>query len=138
MRHPAPRILRLFVMLLLTTAGTFVFSQSTQLYEKDYADYIQSLIGGDREVQVQGGRADLVTDEYAIEIEWAPKWKEAIGQALWYALNTNKKPGIILILENQDQYKYFIQLNSALDFGNLSEKIQVMAFPNDFQDLMEE
>lgn len=138
MRHPAPRILRLFVMLLLTTAGTFVFSQSTQLYEKDYADYIQSLIGGDREVQVQGGRADLVTDEYAFEIEWAPKWKEAIGQALWYALNTNKKPGIILILENQDQYKYFIQLNSALDFGNLSEKIQVMAFPNDFQDLMEE
>lgn len=138
MRHPALRILRIFVTLLFTSVGTFIFSQSTQLFEKDYADYIQSLIGGDREVQVHGGRADLVTDEYAIEIEWAPKWKEAIGQALWYALNTRKKPAIILILENEDQYKYFIQLNSALDFGNLSETIQVMAFPNDFQELMEE
>lgn len=138
MHHLTPGFTKMFVTLFLTALGTIAYSQSTQLYEKDYADYIQSLIGGEREVQLQDGRADLVTDEYAIEIEWAPKWKEAIGQALWYALNTTKKPAIILILENQDQYKYLIQLNSALDFGNLSETIQVLAFPNDFQDLMEE
>ena len=121
------------IFFVLTTSA---YTQSSPRYEKDYADYIQSLIGGEREVQVVGGRADLVTDEYAIEIEWAPKWKEAIGQCLWYAMNTGKKPGIILIIENPNQFKYFQQLNSALEFSNLDKSIRVYAYPYDFEELM--
>ena len=109
------------------------YSQKEKMKEADYSNYIQTLIGGEREVYVSGGRVDLVTEEHAFEIEWANKWKESIGQALWYAVQTTKKPGIILILKDASQYKYFIQLNTALDYAGLTDKVDVFLFPNDFK-----
>ena len=44
----------------------------------------------------KNGRVDIVTDEYAIEVEWANNWKHSIGQALWYSIQTNKKPASYL------------------------------------------
>ena len=41
---------------------------------------------------------DLITDTHAIEFDFGPKWAEAIGQALYYAELTGKKPGIVLLL----------------------------------------
>lgn len=117
-------------------AGFNVQSQS-KISEKNYSLYIQSLIGGQREVSIPNGRIDIVTNEYAIEIEKASNWKESIGQALWYALNTNKKPAIILILESESDYKHLIQLQTTIDYGKLTETITVFAFPNDFEELIE-
>ena len=107
-----------------------------KLSEQDYSLYIQSLIGGQREYSVPNGRVDLVTDEYAIEIEKATNWKESIGQCLWYALNTNKQPAIILIVESTEQYKHVVQLQTTLHYSHLSETIKLLVFPNDFEDLM--
>jgi len=42
-------------------------------------------------------RVDLVSMHYAIEVDWAAKWAEAIGQSLFYAEMTGRKPGIVLI-----------------------------------------
>jgi hypothetical protein len=42
------------------------------------------------EVTVPNGRVDIVGKHYATEVEFADKWKQAIGQALWYALQTRK------------------------------------------------
>jgi len=109
----------------------------SKISEKNYSLYIQSLISGEREVSIQNGRIDLVTSEYAIEIEKAKNWKESIGQSLWYALNTNKKPAIILILETESDYKHLIQLQTTIDYGKLTEAITVFAFPNDFKELIE-
>lgn len=108
-------------------------AQITKHSEKEIANYIQHLIGGEREVSVTSGRIDLVCGERAFEIEWANKWKEAIGQSLWYALQTNKKAGIILILRNRKDYKYLIQLNTTIQYGNLQNKIDVFIYPDDFQ-----
>jgi len=52
-------------------------------------------------------RVDCVTDEYAIEVDFATKWAEAIGQSTYYARITNKKPGILLIMENPAHDKVF-------------------------------
>lgn len=128
------RILLLLILILFTE---LIYAQQPHS-EKQYVNYIQSLIGGKREVSVYGGRVDLVTADYAFEIEWAKNWKESIGQSLWYALQTNKKPGIIIILESQEEYNYFLQLNSALQYAGLEEKIQIFLFPNDFQELIDE
>lgn len=68
-----------------------------EISEVDYSNYIQQLIGGEHEYSVQSGRVDLVTNEFAYDIEWARNWKETIGQCLWFALQRNLKPGIILI-----------------------------------------
>jgi len=111
--------------------------QISNYSEKEIADYIQSLIGGEREVSVESGRIDLVHNDVAFEIDWANKWKESIGQALWYAQQSNKKPGIILILKKDSDYKYFIQLNSSLTYAKLNEKFEVYLFPNDFEKFMD-
>ena len=109
------------------------YSFSIGQTEADYINHIQNELGGEQEVSVYGGRVDLVTDEYAYEVEWANKWKNAIGQSIWYSLQTNKKPGIIIIQETPSEFKYVQQLFSALDHANLSSQIKVLVFPTDFE-----
>lgn len=48
-------------------------------------------------------RVDLVNEEYAIEVDWANKWQQAIGQSVYYSIVTNKKPAIILLVNDLDQ-----------------------------------
>lgn len=43
-------------------------------------------------------RVDCLTKEYAIEVDFAKKWAEAVGQSLYYASMTGKKPGIGIIV----------------------------------------
>lgn len=45
-------------------------------------------------------RVDCLTATHAIEFDFAPKWAESVGQSLYYALKTGKRPGVVLILEN--------------------------------------
>jgi len=44
-----------------------------------------------------GSYPDLLTKEYAFEIDWAHKWKEAPTQAGYYAIVTHRKPAVILL-----------------------------------------
>ena len=81
-------------VLCLVLIMTLASSACAQMKEADYANIIQQHLGGQREVSVTSGRVDLVTDTFAYEIEWANKWKESKGQALWYGLQTSKQPGI--------------------------------------------
>jgi hypothetical protein len=88
----------------------------------DEAYYITKLakqLSGDEEVKIEGGRIDILTDDHAIEVEWAGKWKDAIGQSLWYALQKNSKPRIILLLKNDKEYIHFVRLNSALEYAKI-------------------
>ena len=56
-------------------------------------------------------RVDCMTEEYAIEFDFGPKWAEAIGQSLYYAMKTGKKPGVVLILEFEgEQYVKRLQV----------------------------
>lgn len=53
--------------------------------------------GLETEVVLGGmGRADCVSDIHAIEIDWADKWHEGLGQVLSYATATGKRPGLVL------------------------------------------
>ena len=44
-----------------------------------------------------GGRVDCLSDRYAIETEWAQEWYAAVGQSLYYAGETGREPGIIIL-----------------------------------------
>ena len=59
-------------------------------------------------------RPDCVTNTHAIEFDFHNKPYEAIGQALMYGLEAGKRPGIVLIIEKPQYYKYFIQMNSII------------------------
>ena len=59
-------------------------------------------------------RCDCLTSSHAIEFDFADKWEEAIGQSLYYSLQTGKKAGIVLILEKPKDIRYWIRLNSVI------------------------
>ncbi|MBI9113267.1 hypothetical protein [Maridesulfovibrio ferrireducens] len=64
-------------------------------------------------------RVDCLTDSHAIELDFGRKWAESVGQALYYSLQTGKKAGIGLILEKPSDRKYWIRLNSVIEYYKL-------------------
>ena len=48
-----------------------------------------------------GTRCDILIDTHAIEVDFADKWAEAVGQSLNYAIQTGKKAGIVLVLKDR-------------------------------------
>lgn len=66
-----------------------------------------------------GTRCDLVTETHAIEVDFADKWGEAIGQSLNYAFQSNKRAGIILILESESDARHLIRVNSIVRYYDL-------------------
>ncbi len=50
-------------------------------------------------------RIDCLTDEYAIEVDFSKKWAESVGQALYYAEMTGKKPAVGLIVRETEKDK---------------------------------
>ena len=76
--------------------------------------------GGRKEVVLADKtRCDCLTNTHAIEFDFGDKWAEAIGQSLYYSLQTGKKAGIVLILESSGDYRYWIRLNSTIKHFNL-------------------
>ena len=115
-----------FILFILTTA----LAAAAQKNEADYVELIRQQMGGQKEVAVNSGYVDLVTGRYAIEVEFANKWKQSIGQALWYGLQTDRTPGVVLIKRGENDHKYVIQFASALQYAGLEE-----AFYGIFNDL---
>ncbi len=70
-------------------------------------------------VLLDGTRCDCVTDTHAIEFDFGDHWSEAVGQSAYYAIQTGKKAGIVLILESMKDRKYWIRLNTTIEHFNL-------------------
>lgn len=124
--------MKLKPLLLSSLIALLTFTAAAQQKEDDYVQLIQKEMGGQTEASVSSGYIDLLTDTYAIEVDFARKWKQSIGQALWYGLQTNKIPGIILIKESETDDKYVIQLCSALQYAQIDQKVRVWIWPDDF------
>ena len=89
-------VLLLLVMLL----AQFAYAKHIH-QEKEYQKIWCQKAGGITEFRnPDNTRVDCLTDNYAIEFDFAEKWAESIGQALYYGLLTNKNSGIVLISEN--------------------------------------
>jgi hypothetical protein len=120
--------LRCSLVCLLLSSFACLSAQTESQYIKALAVHLKA----NQEVSVTGGRVDLETTTHAIEVERAQKWKNSIGQALWYGMQLNKKPGIVLLIESPAQRKYAIQLGSALEHSGLNNSITVWLWPDDF------
>lgn len=51
-------------------------------------------------------RVDCLSKDYAIEFDFAKKWAESAGQALYYSKMTGKAPAVVLILNSITDYRY--------------------------------
>lgn len=77
--------------------------------EKDYQKaWCDSNSGTTEFVLDDKTRVDCLTEDYAIEFDFAKKWAESIGQSLYYSIKTNKQPGVVLILENPEKEQAYI------------------------------
>lgn len=82
--------------------------------EKEYQAAWCARVGGITEYRLEDGtRVDCLTDTHAIEFDFAPKWAESIGQALYYARMTGKRAGVVLIMENEGDGRYLDRLNTV-------------------------
>ena len=59
-------------------------------------------------------RVDCLTDTHAIEFDFANKWAESVGQALYYQHKTGKRGMVILILEYPEQQQIYYKRVKAL------------------------
>ena len=79
-------------------------------HEKYYQTQICNQLDGEMEyVLSDRTRVDCLSDEYAMEVDFAKKWAESIGQALYYAYMTDKKPAVGLIVGKKDK-RFLIRL----------------------------
>jgi len=81
--------------------------QPRRLTENEHSVILAAKYNAKREVVLwDRTRVDLVTDEYVFEIDFAKKHYEAVGQSLWYAIVTDKKPAIILLAVPRDDDRF--------------------------------
>jgi len=59
-------------------------------------------------------RCDCLTETHAVEVDFADKWYESVGQSLFYSFQTGKRAGILLIIESDADRKYWLRLNSTI------------------------
>lgn len=84
--------------------------------EREYQTYWCNKRGGKMEYRLNDKtRIDCLLPTMAVEIDFAPKWHECIGQALYYGRKTNRTPACALIIENPTKdYKYVNRLRYAV------------------------
>ena len=76
--------------------------------------------GGQVEFKLNDGRrVDCLTADHAIEVEFARKWSEAIGQSLDYSMLTGKKAGVVLILQRDSDHTYWHRIQKLKDHYQL-------------------
>lgn len=109
--YPIIKIFLIWVLLALTILLILMFAESARALEKNYQKSWCASMGGQMEVVLEDkSRVDCVTDEYAVEVEYAKKWAESIGQSLYYATVLDKKPGILIIKKAGDE-RFIKRLN---------------------------
>lgn len=76
--------------------------------------------GGElRKALNDGTQCDCMTDDYVVEVEYANKWKNAIGKVLHYSLQSGKRSTIVLVLEHEREEVYFRQLQMLIRYFSL-------------------
>ncbi len=97
------QILFLMLIMIAIFAGC---SQTKKHKEKYYQTKLCTQLGGVMEqCLLDRTRVDCLTDEYAIEVDFSKKWAESIGQSLYYAEMTGKKPAVGIILKDSKKAK---------------------------------
>ncbi|ADV47053.1 hypothetical protein [Nitratifractor salsuginis] len=92
--------------LLLLLLPALLFARHTHL-EKYYQKAFCDKVHGQMEYRLSDGtRVDCQTSTYSFEVDFGHKAFESVGQALYYAMMTGKRPGIVLIQETRADNRY--------------------------------
>ena len=78
-------------------------SLNTGAPEKEWTDALAEELRGQSEVQVDRGRVDVMTDSYAIEIDFLKKWHEGLGQAIHYG-DESIRIGVLALIDEKNAH----------------------------------
>ena len=88
-------------------------------YESSYQHAWCSIHNGIEEFKNDDStRVDCLTTTHAVEFDFADKWAEGIGQALYYKFKTKKQALVVLIIENDSQFVYFERVKQLAKIYN--------------------
>lgn len=73
-----------------------------------------------------GSRVDCLMEEEAQEFDFGKKYHEAIGQALWYAMNTGTTATIVLIILDGSDEKGAMRARRIVKHYNLPVNIKLI------------
>ena len=106
-------MLKIILVLLLTISNV---NAKNKMLEKEYQEVDCKQKRGKTEYAIKGGRVDCLTKSYAIEYDFAKKWADCLGQAMYYSKMKNKIGLCVLIVENNSDYKYVKKLEEAISY----------------------
>jgi len=97
-----------YLLVFLSSSLGIADSHKNKGTERQYQEYANKELKGVVEKRLKDNtRVDIfVEGEYAIEVDFAKKWYEAIGQASHYSLLTKTPPAVLLIIQTDDDMKY--------------------------------
>lgn len=88
---------------------------ATAAPESDYRDAWCSKWQGDAEVYLYDRtRVDCLLPDFAVEVDFAAKWAESVGQALYYAEVTGRRPAVLLIVR-PGEARFLARWHNAAD-----------------------
>lgn len=96
-----------YVFLLLITVSFTPNRKPEKYYQNKFAEIMK---GRTELVLEDRTRVDILTDSFAIEVDFAYKWAESIGQSLYYAEMTGKKAGVLLLIDKRNDEKHIQKL----------------------------
>jgi hypothetical protein len=99
----------------LAVAGSFIAAHAAT--EADYTlAWCRERLGTMEVTLKDKTRVDCLTATHAVEFDYAPKWAEAIGQALHYGRMTGMRAGIVLIAGPDEQR--FVERTKSIIAGS--------------------
>ena len=111
------------IAFILTFAISILFSHANAIENEDYYNrQFCSEVSGQAEYKLPDrSRIDCLTDTHAYEADWADGLKvyESIGQSLYYAAETGKKPGILLLVRKRNSDKHIRKVRRVIESWDL-------------------
>lgn len=107
--------LNLLIILSLILLSSPVLAAKRYYPEVEYQKVWCSARSGQMEYTLNDKtRIDCLLPTMAVEFDFANKWAECIGQALYYGQKTGRTPACVLIMENGEKdLKYLKRLRKA-------------------------
>ena len=91
------------LMAICLPSGAIAQKYKESYYQKTFCDFW----GGVTEVRLDSGtRVDCLTNEAAIEFDFAKNWFNCYAQSLFYGMETFRPPICVLIYDSQRDQRY--------------------------------
>ena len=103
-------IKRLILLIFLFSLGSSSFAEHIHPEKYYQTMWCNANFGAMEYALKDETRVDCLTQNYAVEFDFARKWAESIGQSLYYGKMTGKQPAIGLIIEKPSDNRYYYRI----------------------------